>query len=147
MLKYVSQILTKFSPQQRILALLLLLFSIVLMTNGTDLINTIKSTPKELQTTVKNQQLQIQLLQEETTKLNESIIENQRQCTNKIIEREKQIASEIDVIMKIANQRTEYLKIETDSSNNKTLQVVKVDNRVDYILSNLSDLKNSLTKK
>lgn len=147
MLKYVSLILTKFTPQQRILALLLLLLSIVLMTNGTDLINTIKSTPKELQTTVKNQQLQIQLLQEETTKLNESIIENQRQCTNKIIEREKQIASEIDVIMRIASQRTEYLKIEQDSSNNKTTQVIQVDNRMDKMMSNLQDLKQSLSKK
>lgn len=147
MLKYISQILTKFTPQQRILALLLLLLSIVLMTNGTDLINSIKSTPKDLQVTIKNQQIQIQLLQEETSKLNLSIIENQRQCTNKIIEREKQIASEIDVIMRIANHRTEYLKIEQDSSNNKTIQVIQVDNRMDKMMSNLQDLKQSLSKK
>lgn len=147
MLKYISQILTKFTPQQRIFALLLLLLSTVLMTNGTDLINSIKSTPKELQLTIKNQQTQIQLLQEETSKLNLSIIENQRQCTNKIIEREKQIASEIDVIMRIANQRTEHLKIEQDSSNTKTIQVIQVDNRMDKMMSNLKDLKQSLSKK
>lgn len=147
MLKYVSQILTKFTPQQRILALLLLLLSIVLMTNGTELINSIKSTPKDLQNTIKNQQEQIKLLQEETSKLNENIIETQRQCTNKIIEREKQIASEIDVIIKIANQRTEYLKIEQDSSSNKSIQHLQVDNRIDEMMSNLKDLKNSLSGK
>lgn len=147
MFKYINQILTKFSPQQRILALLLLLLSIILMTNGTDLISTIKSTPEDLLMKIETQQHQINLLQQETSKLNESIISNQRECTNKIIDREKEIASQIDMIVKIADRRIEYLKIEKDSSNNKTVQPVIIDRRIHIMVANLKNLKKDLLSK
>lgn len=116
------------------------------MTKGSDLINSLKSTPKDLQITIKTQQVQIKLLQEETSKLNESIIENQRQCTNKIIEREKEIASQIDIIIKIANHRTESLNINKDSSHNKSIRIIEIDNRADKMLSELNNLKKLLEK-
>ena len=105
MFEYINNILTNFSPQQRIIALLLLLTSIVLMTNGGELINSFKGTPKDITSTIENQQKQISTLQNETLRLNNQIIDNQKECTNKIIEREKSFSVEIQRIINLSKRQ------------------------------------------
>jgi len=111
MLKYVSEILTKFTPQQRVIALLLLLLSIVLMTNGSELIKSIKGTPEDVVSVLENQKNQIQILQSETSQLNNQIIDIQRECTNKILKREGEIAIEIGNIINILTKRERVLPV------------------------------------
>jgi len=146
MLSYVSEILGKFTPQQRVIALLLLLFSIVLMTNGSDLIKAIKGTPDDVNVTLEKQSAQIRVLQNETSRLNLELIRGQRECTNKIIEREEEIAIQIQKIMNMGITRKRNA-IVLDTVGNKESQSPKIvleDNTNKDMVRELGRLKRVL---
>lgn len=146
MFEYINNILTNFSPQQRIIALLLLLTSIVLMTNGGELINSFKGTPKDITSTIENQQKQISTLQNETLRLNNQIIDNQKECTNKIIEREKSFSVEIQRIINLSKRQhiNEMYILDTVQSVVSPRPIIIND---DIIIKELEKLKISLQKK
>lgn len=144
MLKYISEILTKFTPQQRVIALLLLLVSIVLMTNGEKLIKSIKGVPDDIQLTINTQKIQIKTLQEETKNLNLKLINGQRECTNKLIDREKEFAVEIQKIIDLARRTNSHQLIVLDTLNLEG-QVKSNNTNLDLIINQLGKLKSSLS--
>jgi hypothetical protein len=95
MFKYISEILSKFTQGQRIMALILLLFSVILISIGPKIAETLTSSDEELVSRVESQTIQILELNNRVTELNTQIISNQRQCTDAIVEREKEIMGEI----------------------------------------------------
>jgi hypothetical protein len=152
MLKYVSEILGKFTPQQRVIALLLLLLSIVLMTNGSDLIKAIKGTPDDVEVVLKNQSnqiqtqsVQIQTLQDETSRLNLALIEGQRECTNKILEREEEIAVKIQQIMNLGrHRRTNAIILDTVGTGELASPKMIIEDPTEEIMFQLGKLQTQL---
>jgi hypothetical protein len=95
MFKYISEILSKFTQGQRIIALLLLLLSITLISIGPKMVESLTYNDVELKSKVSSQTTQILELNARVTELNTQIIENQRECTNSIVTRESEIMMEI----------------------------------------------------
>jgi hypothetical protein len=95
MFKYISEILSKFTQGQRIIALLLLLLSITLISIGPKIVESLTYNDVELKSKVASQTTQILELNARVTELNTQIIENQRECTNSIVTRESEIMMEI----------------------------------------------------
>jgi hypothetical protein len=95
MFKYISEILSKFTQGQRIMALLLLLFSITLISVGPKIVESFTSSSEELELRVQSQNTQIIQLNKRVNELTTQIIDNQRECTNSIVVREAEILMEI----------------------------------------------------
>ena len=89
MFKYISEILGKFTQGQRITALLIVLFSVVIITLGPSLIQ--DNDCREVYTELDNQR-------KELLRLNREIINVQTTCTNERLEREREIANVLRVI-------------------------------------------------
>ena len=97
MFNSIADILGKFTPQQRIIALLLVLFTITIVSVGPQLVESLKpEIPEEYQELVEEQNQKIQTLSSEIVGLNNKIVEGNRDCTNRIINREKEIAIYIE---------------------------------------------------
>jgi predicted HicB family RNase H-like nuclease len=116
------------------------------MTNGGELINSFKGTPKDITSTIENQQKQISTLQNETLRLNNQIIDNQKECTNKIIEREKSFSVEIQRIINLSKRQhiNEMYILDTVQSVVSPRPIIIND---DIIIKELEKLKISLQKK
>jgi TolA-binding protein len=118
MFKYISEILSKFTQGQRIIALLLLLFSITLISVGPKITESLTYNNEELDLRVKSQNIQIQELNKRVNELNTQIIENQRQCTDAIVSRE------IDIMNQIADLER---KIKKEYANQRNLEVQETE--------------------
>jgi hypothetical protein len=88
MFKYISEILAQFSKPQKILALLLVLFSIVVITISPSLISALTVNCEELEIRVERQSKRIGDLENLIDTLDFKIRTNQRKCTNEITSRE-----------------------------------------------------------
>lgn len=95
MFKYISEILSKFTQSQRIFALMLLLVSVIFISIGPKIVETLTYNDEDLKLRIESQTTQITELNSRLTELNGQIISNQRQCTDAIVEREKEIMNEI----------------------------------------------------
>jgi len=91
MFKYISEILKSFSPAQRIIALLILVISIIIITLGPGLINSQTNTCEELKIRIKSQEEQIVELNTRVTELNTELLSGQRECTDNLIAKQKEI--------------------------------------------------------
>lgn len=89
MFKYISEILKSFTPAQRITALLILVLSIIILTLGSDVIK--NGSCDELTLRVKNQEEQIVELNKRITDLNNELLSGQKECTDNLIAKQKQI--------------------------------------------------------
>lgn len=118
MFKYISEILSKFTQGQRIVALLLLLISIILISIGPKIVETLTYSDEELESRMESQTTQILELNTRLTELNTQIISNQKECTDAIVEREKEIMGEI------VNLESKIKKTSTMSNKrvNKTME-------------------------
>lgn len=101
MFKYLAQILAQFSMTQRIMALLIILFSVIILTLTPKFLDAFTQDNGELWETVNQQSTQITQMRGEITRLNGEIINNERECTNEIIRREKEI---LDMIGNLENK-------------------------------------------
>ena len=91
MFKHISEILSKLSVGQRLLALVFLLLSITFISVGPKIIDSLTHDTEELKVKVKNQRSEIQTLTQRVTQLNDQVIEGQMACTDKFVTREKEI--------------------------------------------------------
>lgn len=147
MFKYISEIISQFSMSQRIIALLLVLFSIVLITLGPSFIQTITLDSGELWGTINKQKTQIQELQTEVDVLNKNIRDNQRECTNLIVEREKEILEEIARIeSRIGSRKRTLNRIEIADTSERVIRVIEPTGDMDMIMFEMKNLKNNINK-
>jgi len=146
MFKYISEILAQFSMPQRIIALLVVLLSVIVITLGPSLINSITLDGDELWTTINKQKTQITELQDETFRLNQVIRDNQLECTNQIIDREREILEKLSFLenqMKNVSQRN---LMRVDTTQPQRIIRVLPDNNMEMMMRGINDLKSDITK-
>jgi len=103
MFKYISDILSKFTQTQRIIALVILLSSIIIISIGPKVVELVTYNNEELTIKVESQRKLISELSQNVNDLNETVIKNQKECTNKILQRENEI-------LVIINEIENYVK-------------------------------------
>lgn len=150
MFNYVSDILSNFTPQQRVFALLLLLLSIILMTNGSDLIKAVKGIPDDVEIVLETQRKQIQMLQLETARLNNTIVDVQMECTDRVLKREAEIADQIQQIINVGRRVETVSRFPSSIISSDTVIVSPMVREPetpnsDYILNQLIELRKSLS--
>lgn len=91
MFNYISEILKNFGPAQRIMALLILLFSIIIITLGPSIIDAKTDTCDELRLRIKSQQEQIVDLNARVDELNKELLTGQKECTDNLIAKQREI--------------------------------------------------------
>lgn len=101
MLKYIKDILNTITPGQRLFALVFLLCAITLMTVGPKLVDTLTMDNDELLIKVNRQKVEIIDLNTRVGELTQQVIENQRSCTNELVQKEREI---LDIITSIENE-------------------------------------------
>ena len=114
MFQYISQILKSFTQGQRILALLILVISIVTITLGPSLINSNTSTCDELTIRLKSQEQQIVELNQRVNELNTQVLTGQKECTNNLIEKQKEIMNIVNGMIKDAERSNKQTIMKTD---------------------------------
>ena len=148
MFNSIADILGKFTPQQRIIALLLVLFTITIVSVGPQLVESLKpAVPEEYQQLVGEQNQKIQTLSSEIIDLNNKIVEGNRDCTNRIINREKEIAIYIDDLIRMGqnSMRENQLIVAIDTISNQTPPTPIVDNSMMFtMVKGLQVLKENL---
>ena len=101
MFQYIKEILTAISPGQRLVALAILLLSITLITVGPKIVNSFTQDTEELQNKINIQKSEILGLTTRVDELNRQVLDNQRECTNQWIAREREI---LDVVAMIEHE-------------------------------------------
>ena len=91
MFKYISEILSKLSVGQRLLALVFLLLTITFISVGPKIVGAFTQDNEELKSKIDLQRTEIQELTERVTQLNDQVIDGQMSCTNKFAQREQEI--------------------------------------------------------
>lgn len=111
MFKYISDILSKFTQTQRIITLVILLSSIIIISIGPKVVELVTYNNEELTIKVESQRKLISELSQNVNDLNETVIKNQKECTNKILQRENEILviiNEIENYVKKPKKTTLY---------------------------------------
>jgi len=116
MFRYISEILSQFSTPQKVIALSLILLSIVIITIGPSLIES----NDELKIKIKEKNDKIKTLEIEINEKDTKIRNEQKSCTNQIIEREKEFIVMLDHLKNKA--KTEDGKI-ISSLNRESFQI------------------------
>jgi len=100
MFKYISTILSQFTSAQRIMALLILVFTIVIISLGPSLIGAITLDRDELTRDLNRKETRINYLEKKIDTLSDQIIESRRSCTNEITNREEEFVRMLDKLKK-----------------------------------------------
>lgn len=132
MFKYISEILGQFTAPQRILALLLLLFSIVIISIGPSYIDSITLNQDEYVEEIEKQKKLNKIFSNEIDTLNSKLIRNQRECTDEILQREREL---LDREQEIWNE-LERLKREVRNRNqhNRVVTPIQIEPVVDTLV-------------
>jgi TolA-binding protein len=128
MFQYISQILKSFTPGQRILALLILVISIVMITLGPSLINSNTSTCDELTIRLKSQEQQIVELNQRVNELNTQLLTGQKECTDNLISKQKEIMDIVNGMIKDAEYTNKQTIVKTDETRKMTTKRVDEGN-------------------
>ena len=98
MFKYISDILSKFSPRQRIIALIILVVSIFLITYGGKIIDGFTETDNKLTNEVNSLRRTNRELFLQNDTLQRIILDNQLQCSEDIAEVRRRILEDLGVL-------------------------------------------------
>ena len=153
MFKYISEILSKFTQRQRIIALSILLFSIIIISVGPKITESLTYNDEELRIRIESQNNQIIQLNNRISELNNQVIENQRECTNEMVKRENEILGIISDIENYTNKmknetrvvnsmsRRTYEINHSDSSERVSAMMIPESNNTTTIIHNKRDEK------
>jgi len=100
MFKYLSEILSKFTPQQRLIALLLLTTTLVLLGLGDSLIQAYSNSDRVLQDKVRRLEISQSILLKENDSLYTTISNSQIQCSRDIMDVRRSILEDLGVLEK-----------------------------------------------
>lgn len=150
MFKYISEIISQFSTPQRVIALSLVLFSIVVITIAPSLISAITLDRKDLDKLIADKKQIIKVLQEELRVKNLMIIDNGRSCTNEILKREQEFIGMLGQIkgdLKKRDVKEEPIIYQSlrRSTNDSTMQMVLPSPRIIQVNKH-QDLKGIINK-
>ena len=98
MFKYLSDILSKFTPQQRLIALGLLLLTIIMLGLGNSIITTYSNSDKVLNDRISRLEISQRILLKENDSLYSSLSESQIQCSNDIMGVRRKILEDLGIL-------------------------------------------------
>lgn len=153
MFKYISEILSKFTQKQRVMALLLVLLSIVVITLGPKLIDGLTYDDTELRTITSNQRNQILELSGEVGRLQTELIKSKSECTDLVIQRETEILQMIEDLQRgIGNRNMRLERITTpqyEIIQGDTIMMLPNRREVDvvpHMMEGLNSIKSKIKK-
>ena len=157
MMQYFTEILKTFSTAQRIWALIILCISVFFITFGSDIIGTLKPDPTQQNLVVQRQKKEIISLNTQLDSLTlkvgyltQEVINGQSECSNKRIQREKEIITQIDELQNMLRSslrpKAMVKKPEDDGLARDEVKVIEIDN-TDIVISALGELKNKIKNK
>lgn len=153
MFKYISEILSKFTQKQRVIALLLVLLSIVVITLGPKLIDSLTYDDTELRTITSNQRNQILELSGEVGRLQTELIKSKSECTDLVIQRETEILQMIEDLQRGIGSRNMRLERITTPQyeiiQGDTIMMLPNRREVDvvpHMMDGLNTIKNKIKK-
>lgn len=116
--RQITEILSQFTKAQKILALVLLLFSIIIISVSPSLISAITLDRDELTNSINDKDIKIIFLNSQINSLDSTIRSNQKSCTNTIIERESEFVQMLEDLKKDAKKMDNIVsrKIEKNSA-------------------------------
>jgi len=144
MFKYIKEILITFTPGQRLIALLLLLFSVCLVVIGPKVINLLTHDDTLIENRLNRQKQLIDQQGVEIKRLNDSIISSQINCTNRLISREQELYIMVEKIERLAAQSTNTKKGRSPASEPLLVDSMIVFSNTNEILKGLKDIKKEL---
>lgn len=115
MFKYLSDILSKFTPQQRIIALGLLLFTAVLLGLGNSLIDAYSKSDEVLSDRVRRLELSQSILIKENDSLYNSLSNSQIQCSRDIMDVRTKILEDLGVLEREMVNRKSKINYKVES--------------------------------
>jgi hypothetical protein len=131
MFKYISDILSKFSVGQRILALILLLLAITIISIGPKIVSSLTYDDTELTQKIAVQKIQMKTMDSTINDLNKQIIANQKKCTDDAIKREKEI-------IEMINEIQQYIKSKQSQQVNTVEKVYMKNNEMKEVEETLN---------
>jgi TolA-binding protein len=143
MFKYISEILSKFTQRQRIIALSILLFSIIIISVGPKITESLTYNDEELKLRIESQNNQIVQLNNRIDELNNQVIENQRECTNEMVKRENEILTMISDIENYTNKMKNETRV-VNSMSRKTYNINDDDSSV-RVMAMIPESSNTTT--
>lgn len=129
MFNYISQILKNFTSSQRILVLLILVVSIVIITLGPSFINSNTNTCDELTIRLKSQEQQIIELNQRVNELNSQVLTGQKECTDNLISKQKEIMDIINGMIKDAEHSNKKTIVKTNETRKTTMKIIDDGNQ------------------
>jgi TolA-binding protein len=129
MFNYISQILKNFTSSQRILALLILVASIVIITLGPSFINSNTNTCDELTIRLKSQEQQIIELNQRVNELNSQVLTGQKECTDNLISKQKEIMDIVNGMIKDAESSNKQTIVKTNETRKTTMKIMDDGNQ------------------
>ncbi len=152
MFKYIAEILAQFSTPQKVIALSLILFSIVVITIGPSIIES----KDELKEEVEAKANKIKSLENELNEKDTKIREEQKSCTNEILEREKEFVTMLDYLKDKAKKEDNKIlsqmnmetlkKVDSSSTSVRNTSTVIVKNDMKNIISEIEEMKRKFKK-
>ena len=161
MFKYLSEILSKFTPQQRIIALGLLLFTIIVLGLGNSIITTYSNSDKVLNDRISRLETSQRILLKENDSLYSSLSESQIQCSNDIMGVRRKILEDLGVLenqmvnqqrrvsYKVQSQPTQYIDNYGDTmvvSQMKSPQPIQIEDNSEDMIKAIRSLKEKIKK-
>jgi predicted RNase H-like nuclease (RuvC/YqgF family) len=157
MFKYISEILSQFTRQQRIIALLMVLLTITLISLAPSLISAITTDRSELEYRISKQDEKIYLLENTIDTLDQKIRSNQRSCTQELFAREEEFIKMLDDIKaeaykcRTTNNTTNRLSRMEKAGRDTIMRIEKIqipETKTDIspILMKIEKMKNRIRK-
>ena len=156
MMQYFKDIISLFSITQRLWVLTILCVSTFFITFGSDIIEVLKPDPSQLILVVKRQKkeiitlnTQLDTLSFKIGNLTQEVIDGQSQCTNKRIEREKEIMTQIDELEKIIRNSRPHAMAMRRTNDTVVVEAMRIipNDDTELAISALHELKNRIKSK
>ena len=144
MFKYISEIISHISPRQRFFALVVTLFTILLLTLGDNIISAFTNSDKILENKVERLENSNNLLSEQNRELQTIVIQSQIQCTKDITQLRQQIVDEISQIEREMSMSQRSLQTTSRNDTIVTSQPIRVVPTNTQAMNHLKSMKKKL---
>jgi hypothetical protein len=159
MFKYLSDILSKFTPQQRLIALGLLLFTAILLGLGNSIINSVSKSDSVLENRIKRLETSQSILIKENDSLYTSLSESQIQCSNDIMGVRRKILEDLGILeshmisqrrrvsYKVQSQPTQYIDNFGDTVVvSQMSSPIQIEDNSEDVIKAIRNLKDKIKK-
>ena len=144
MFKYISEIISHISPRQRFFALVVTLFTILLLTLGDNIISAFTNSDKILENKVERLENSNNLLSEQNRELQTIVIQSQIQCTKDITQLRQQIVDEISQIEREMSMSQRSLQTTSRNDTIVMSQPIRVIPTQTQAMNHLKSMKKKL---